>query len=247
VLIPRPETEVLVSEALSLLPAAPKPQDAYDEQLIRRFVELGGELNGFGGNVADGDDGGSSADGAHGPDGESSRYLVADICTGSGCIACSLASEHPLVHVVATDLSPIAVSLARENVAALGIEDRVDVLECDLGSGIDPTLLGTFDLVVSNPPYVPTSVLSQLPDEVGSYEPFLALDGGEDGLDVFRRLLAWCARALSPGGAFAFELHETCLEAASAEAARWGFTDIRTVNDLTGRPRVLTARWGETL
>ena len=116
------------------------------------------------------------------------------------------------------------------------------MVACDLAEGIDPSLAGTFDLVVSNPPYVPSAVLAEIPHEVSEYEPALALDGGADGLDVFRRLLTWCTTALAPGGAFAFELHETCLEAAAAEATRAGFTDVRIVDDLAGRPRVLTAR-----
>ena len=282
VLIPRPETEVLVSEALALLPAAPKPQDAYDEQLIRHFVELGGDMGPSGDVLADdalGDghpspslshesarfgeaeaaDSAGEGESETGPlrdaeskltgdfgqaglDGNPSTLLVADICTGSGCIACSLASEHPHVRVVATDISPEAVELARENVSALDLDERVKVLECDLGSGIDSSLMGDFDLVVSNPPYVPTGVLAQLPKEVGDHEPSLALDGGEDGLDVFRRLLSWCQQALAPDGSFAFELHETCLDAASEQASLMGFSDIRIVNDLADRPRVLTGR-----
>ena len=93
-------------------------------------------------------------------------------------------------------------------------------------------------------PYVPTAVMAEVPREVADFEPALALDGGPDGLDVFRRLVPWCARALRPGGAFAFELHETCLDAAAALARDAGFSDVCIVNDLAGRPRVLTARRG---
>ena len=224
VLIPRPETEVLVSEALALLPAAPKPQDELDAELLRQYAELGGEL--------DADD----------SDARERGLLVADICTGTGCIACSMAFEHANVRVVATDISPDAVALARENVTELGLGERVDVVECDLGEGVDPSLMGTFDLVVSNPPYIPSDVLAELPREVVGFEPSLALDGGADGLAFFRRLLDWCAVALAPGGAFACELHETCLEDAAAEAEYSGFTDVRVVEDLAGRPRVLSCR-----
>ncbi len=224
VLIPRPETEVLVSEALALLPAAPKPQDALDAELLRQYAELGGDID---------------AESSEGPERD---LLVADICTGTGCIACSIASEHARTRVVATDISPDAIALARENVDALRLAERVNVLECDLGEGIDQALLGTFDLVVSNPPYIPTAVLADVPREVAGYEPVLALDGGDDGLVVFRRLLEWCARALAPGGAFAFELHETCLDDAAAEADYAGFADVRVIEDLAGRPRVLAGR-----
>ena len=225
VLIPRPETEVLVSEALALLPAAPKPQEALDAEMLRQYAELtSAELE---------EDTNSE---------ETPSLLVADICTGTGCIACSIAAEHPHTHVVATDIAPEAAALAHENATALELEDRIDIIQCDLAEGIDGSLLGSFDLVVSNPPYVPTDVLADIPNEVAEFEPSLALDGGPDGLVVFRRLLDWCARALKPGGAFAFELHETCLDDAAAEAERVGFADVRIVEDLAGRPRVLTGR-----
>lgn len=225
VLIPRPETEVLVSEALALLPPAPKPQDAYDAAVLAAYgmEEAGNEEE-------------TKVD---------SRLLVADICTGSGCIACSIATEHPGVRVVATDLASEAVALARRNVERFDIAERVEVLQGDLGACIDESLMGTFDLVVSNPPYVPTAVLDDIPREVADYEPTLALDGGADGLEIFRRLAIWALDALKPGGGFACELHETCLEAAASIADASGLTGIRIVNDLTGRPRVLVARKSE--
>lgn len=226
VLIPRPETEVLVSEALALLPAPGKPQDAYDAQILK-MLQNDEQPDG---QFTCGDE-------------ESIReLLVADICTGTGCIACSIAHEHPNTHVIATDISPIAIALARENVEMLGLNERISIVECDLGNGIEESLLGSFDIVISNPPYVPTHVLSAIPDEVANFEPGLALDGGADGLDIFRRLLPWCNAALRPGGAFAFELHETCLEKAAREALQAGFDDVRIIHDLADRPRVLTGR-----
>ena len=247
VLIPRPETEVLVSEALALLPAPPKAPTREEAALAARFGALVAEQGreaveeALRESLSEEEvqsllpylDGAGCCD---------RPLLVADICTGSGCIACSLACEHPSVRAVATDIAPEAVALARQNACALGLAERVEVLECDLGEGIDPALMGSFDLVASNPPYVPTTVLAQLPREVGAYEPSLALDGGPDGLDVFRRLLDLCSRALAPGGAFAFELHETCLDAAAVEARAAGFREVRITPDLAGRPRVLTGR-----
>ncbi|PNV67793.1 N5-glutamine methyltransferase family protein [Enteroscipio rubneri] len=244
VLIPRPETEVLVSEALTLLPPVPKriamdsapeasPDDALGAQRPLRAPDRGEVQPATEVQLAPA----SSM-----PSELSGPLRVADLCTGSGCIACSIAYEHPLVHVIATDIEPEAIALARENVATLNLDKRVQVVQCDLGEGIDAKLMGTFDLVVSNPPYVPTSVLAELPRAVADFEPTLALDGGADGLDVLRRLLPWCARALRSDGAFAFELHETCLGEAAALARDAGFTDIRIAHDLAGRPRILTAR-----
>lgn len=267
VLIPRPETEVLVSEALTLLPVAPRPRAADDGEsspvsshiegssdalssppLPDAYVGLNPQLsddaqrdyaasNGISSEAQRGDEASSLEEALEPP-----VFLVADICTGSGCIACSVAYEHPQTHVVATDISRTAVALAYENAESLGLSARVDVVECDLGEGIAADMIGNFDLIVSNPPYVPTSVLNDIPREVADFEPSLALDGGDDGLDILRRLLPFCARALKPGGAFAFELHETCLDEAASLAIQAGFEGVRIVNDLAERPRVLIAR-----
>ena len=201
VLIPRPETEVLVDEALV--------------QLDR-----------------------ISAEGAD--PSERGGLLALEVGTGTGCIALSLASERPGTRVVATDISPDAIALATRNRDALGLEGAVQIVECDLASGVDEELFGCFDLLISNPPYIPTSVLPTIPGEVVDFEPRLALDGGADGLDVFRRILATAPRVLRPGGALCVELFEESLDAAAdlvREQGGWRSVDI--VCDLTHRPRVL--------
>ena len=259
VLIPRPETEVLVSEVLAALPApcprdvAWNPEAAEQEReavaaVKKALVEAGEsvspsentESNETEEDVAAGGDFGRPS--SAGMDETRKSLLVADLCTGSGCIACSLAYEHPDVRVIATDIAPEAVALAEENAEALGLADRVAVLQCSLGSGIGEKRMGTFDAVVSNPPYVPTAVMAGIPREVADFEPTLALDGGADGLDLFRPLAAWAARALKPGGVLACELHEGHMDAARAVAEAAGFSDCRIVDDLAGRPRVLVAR-----
>lgn len=244
VLIPRPETEVLVSEGLSLLPAMPRRRCAEYRETIEGDAPTALE-KGLADDARDDVGDIRAASGAAAGDGDpddATRFLVADICTGSGCIACSVAFERPDARVIATDISPDAVKLARDNARSTGVEDRVQIIACDLGEGVDPALLGAFDLVISNPPYIPTAVLDELPREVAGFEPSLALDGGADGLSVCRRLLAWCIAALKPGGHFAFELHETCLDAARDLALEAGFVDANIASDLAGRPRVLTAR-----
>lgn len=286
VLIPRPETEVLVSEVLSALPAPTGREVAWNAEAaaqereaveaLKKAVEeatdslpenqrsadetrllddsVGGDFSRPSSSESPSPDEGGLKSApteeiapreAAGPreDAEPAgkNLLVADLCTGTGCIACSLAYEHGDVRVIATDIAPEAVALAKENIEALGLSDRVAVLECSLGSGIGAKRMGTFDAVVSNPPYVPTSVLADIPREVADFEPTLALDGGADGLDLFRPLAAWAARALKPGGVLACELHEGHMEAARAVAEQAGFADVRIVDDLAARPRVLVA------
>ena len=264
VLIPRPETEVLVSEALSLLPAAHRRValdstiDAWEgDALIAAEAAAEAAQDGSGdasetlkrsqqaiSAYLDAQQDQGNGDGGDRPDGSAVAkprpLLVADICTGSGCIACSVAYERPDTRVIATDIAPEAVALAKDNAAELGLSDRVRIERGDLGSPVPAAAMGRLDLVVSNPPYGPTAVLAEIPREVADFEPALALDGGADGNDILRRLLPWTAAALRPGGGFAFELHETCLDAAAELARRAGFHQVRIVDDLAGRPRVLT-------
>ena len=264
VLIPRPETEVLVSEALSLLPAPHRRValdstiDAWEgDALIAAEAAAEAAQDGSGdasetlkrsqqaiSAYLDAQQDQGNGDGGDRPDGSAVAkprpLLVADICTGSGCIACSVAYERPDTRVIATDIAPEAVALAKDNAAELGLSDRVRIERGDLGSPVPAAAMGRLDLVVSNPPYVPTAVLAGIPREVADFEPALALDGGADGNDILRRLLPWTAAALRPGGGFAFELHETCLDAAAELARRAGFHQVRIVDDLAGRPRVLT-------
>ena len=194
VLIPRPETEVLVDACLEALEDVDAP----------RVLEIG---------------------------------------TGTGCIALSLATECPGTRVIATDISPRAIALATRNRDALELAGVVDIVECDLAAAVPAALMGTFDLLVSNPPYIPTQVLmNEVPPEVKDHEPHLALDGGEDGLDVFRRLLPLAAKALRPGATLALELSEDNVHAAAElclAQGDWSHVEVR--QDLTHRPRVLLA------
>ena len=261
VLIPRPETEVLVSEALSLLPlqkracideivsretistdenSALNEQTKNALQIVSRETILHPGVSEIEKNLAVSQQNVSreTIDDKK----ELDTFLVADICTGSGCIACSIAYERPDTHVFATDISSVACELARENCEALSLDERLEVFEGDLGECLPAEIVGALDLVVSNPPYVPSAVLSEIPREVSDFEPSLALDGGADGLVIYRRLLDWSTRALKPGGGLAVELHETRLDEAATLAMDAGFENVRIVKDLAGRPRVLTAR-----
>lgn len=209
VLIPRPETEVLVSVAMAELNL---PRSA------SRVVE--------------------TEEGEQVAAADLPAVSVIDVCTGSGCIACSIASEYPAAQVVALDISDDAVALAQENVNDLGLTERVEVLKSDLFEAL-PSGDATYDLIISNPPYVPSAVVDTLDREVTEFEPRLALDGGTDGLDLFRRMLPQAYDLLKANGVFAVELFEDHLEDAAELARSTGFAAVRIENDLTNRPRVL--------
>src|SRR2546428_7179833 len=130
------------------------------------------------------------------------RLRAVDLGTGSGCIACALAAERPDLEVVAIDVSPAAAAVARENAIALGLAARIMVVAADLLDGVRD--LGA-DLIVSNPPYLPTGLVSGLPPEVRTHEPVVALDGGADGLALVRRIAAIAHRALRVYGVLVVE------------------------------------------
>lgn len=174
--------------------------------------------------------------------GEGGTASVLEVGTGTGCIALSLAGERPFVRVSATDVSPDAVALAGRNRDALGLDGPVELFLTDLADGVPGAEDAAFDVLVSNPPYIPSALVEELPAEVGGFEPRLALDGGPDGLDVFRRIVALASTALKPGGLLACELHEECLEQACDEAVSGGLLqNARIVKDLAGKNRILLA------
>lgn len=175
--------------------------------------------------------------------GEGDTASVLEVGTGTGCIALSLAGERPFVRVSATDVSPDAVALAGRNRDALGLDGPVELFLTDLADGVPGAKDAAFDVLVSNPPYIPSPLVEELPAEVGGFEPRLALDGGPDGLDVFRRIVALAGTALKPGGLLACELHEECLEQACDEAVAGGLLqNARIVKDLAGKNRILLAK-----
>ena len=157
VLIPRPETETLVAEALKILAPA-----------------------------------------------EGKDFRILEIGTGSGAISVALARELPAATVVATDLSPKALAVAEENARRIGVRERIRLLHGDL---FHPVEKGDgFDLIVTNPPYIPRGQLASLMPEVRDYEPKAALDGGKDGLDFFRRVVPAVDEYLRPGAWFLAEM-----------------------------------------
>ncbi len=190
VLVPRPETELLVEAALSALP----------------------------------------------PGG---RAL--DLCTGSGCVAVSLALGRPGARVVATDLSEDALAVARENAAVLGA--GVEFATGDLWAAVHGG--ERFDVVASNPPYIPTGELAGLSREVRR-EPCIALDGGPDGLAILRRIVEGAAAHLRSGGTLCLEMHESHEESLPALCRKAGFAHAEARRDYAGLPRLTVATLAAT-
>ncbi len=165
----------------------------------------------------------------------SGAETIVDAGCGSGAIAVTLARETG-ARVVATDVSRAALAVAQENARRLGA--RVEFIECDLLSAIRS---GAADMVVSNPPYVPEGEVAGLPREVRDHEPAVALDGGAEGLDFYRRLVEEAPRVLRPGGRLIVELGIRQMEAV-IEMARERWEPVKKLSDLAGLPRVLVLR-----
>lgn len=195
VLIPRPETEILVEVALEVLRPLVQPR-------------------------------------------------VLDAGVGSGAIAVSLAHEHAAARVVATDIAPGALATARANARRHKLDGRIQFACMDLFAGIGGANgAAAFDVIVSNPPYVVTADLAGLAVEVRDHEPHLALDGGADGLDMYRRIAEEGPAALRPGGHLVLEVGDNQAEEVGVLLSSTGrFTDIQVRPDLNRVPRVVLCR-----
>jgi release factor glutamine methyltransferase len=169
---------------------------------------------------------------------------VLDLCTGSGCIAAAIAQRLKNAVVTAIDKSEKAVAIARRNVERLVLNDRITIEQGDLYEPLSRMVdVAPFNLIVSNPPYVPTGQMERLDRNVRDYEPPEALDGGIDGLVLHRQILDGAAERLLPGGRIYLEIGweqgPASREAASRHAE---FEDVRVLKDYAGHDRVLTAR-----
>lgn len=191
VLIPRPDTETLVMEVLSIAKTRPKTR-------------------------------------------------VLDLCTGSGCIAVAVAKNCSTATVTATDASSAALAVATENAQKHGVTDRVTFHAGDLFAALPDT--EPFDSIASNPPYIPSKDIEQLSADVRQYEPRSALDGGPDGLDLLRRLIAAAPQYLVPGGWLFTEFTPEQAPAVQQFAKAAGFADVTIAKDPASRPRVLRAK-----
>jgi release factor glutamine methyltransferase len=187
VLTPRPDTEVIVDEALKAFP-------------------------------------------------EAMSFNVLDLGVGSGAILLAILAERPAAKGLGVDVSSEALAVARENAANLDLDGRTALLRGDWTAGLGDA---SFDLVVSNPPYIATDEIETLDPEVKDHEPRLALDGGPDGLDAYRILAPEILRVLKPGGMFAVEIGHTQSADVEALFRQAGASQVRTIKDLALRDRVV--------
>jgi release factor glutamine methyltransferase len=170
--------------------------------------------------------------------------LVADIGTGSGVIACALATARPDLEVLAVDQSLGALTVASDNVRALGLASRVRLLAGDLFGPL-ASLGGSLDMAVANPPYLPSGIIADLPAEVERFEPRLALDGGPDGMRVLRRIITEAPRFLRPGAWLLMEIGEEQAGPLASLMAAEGFSSIGARRDLRDVERYIEGRWVE--
>ena len=189
-LIPRPETETIIEQALALLTDHSAPLD------------------------------------------------VLDLGTGTGCLLIAFLKEFPSARGLGIDFSEKACAVARRNMARHGVEKRCEIRHGDWAG----TVTGTFDVILSNPPYVRTADLKDLEPEVARYEPIMALDGGPDGLAAYRLLAPQLARLLRPGGHALVEIGAGQSDEVAALMVQAGLETVRIAPDLAGIPRVLVVR-----
>jgi len=163
-------------------------------------------------------------------------FSVLDLGVGSGAIVLAILAERPLAKGLGVDVSEDALAVARDNAAQLGLANRVALLRGDWTFGLADE---AFDLVVANPPYIPTADIATLDPEVRDFEPRLALDGGPDGLDAYRALAPEVLRVLKPGGLFAVEIGIGQAADVTALFAAAGAADLDVHKDLAERERVV--------
>jgi release factor glutamine methyltransferase len=160
-----------------------------------------------------------------------------DLCTGSGCVAITLARERPTTNVMGTDASSGAIAVAADNALRLGAYNAAFAVG-DLFAG----LTGPWDLVTANPPYIASGEMAGLSPDIAQFEPRLALDGGADGLVLLSRIVAEAPARLSPGGVLAVEVGAGQAAVVREHFARAGFEDIETARDYARIERVVSGR-----
>jgi len=161
-----------------------------------------------------------------------------DLGTGTGVLAVCMARYLPKAHVIAVDISPDAIGVAQQNAALNDVEDRIEFIESDWFKSVE----GTFDFVASNPPYVRTDQLADLPKEVRDHEPAIALDGGSDGLDKVRAIAAQLPSRLRPEGTILMEIGQDQGERVQQILTDVGLVDVCIEQDMAGKDRFVVGR-----
>lgn len=224
VLIPRPETEALTEVALRMI--------------AETTAEAGADATAGAATLPSGLESAPAAGGSV----PSSRVSVADIGTGSGVIAVTVALKRPGVAVYATDSSTAALEVARRNAERTGVVERITFLEGQLFEPLrEAGFAGRLSMIVSNPPYIPTGEIDGLQPGVRDFEPRDALDGGPDGLDYLRRIAHDGPTFLQRGGAIVLEVGDGQAPAVRELLAK-SLTDVEVLRDYAGRDRIVTAR-----
>jgi len=162
-----------------------------------------------------------------------------DLCCGSGCIGLAIAANVPSCRIVMIDSSEQALAVCRKNMLATNLSRHITAMDADILIK-PPTILGEFDVIVSNPPYVPTGDIESLDTSVKDYEPLAALDGGEDGLNYFKAIVEDWRKLLKPGGHLALECGEGQSAAVRYLMKQNEFGEIKTYKDTLGIERVIT-------
>ncbi len=216
VLIPRPETELLAEEAMK---AISNQQSAISKEKSSSYCRLAAE---------------------------GCKLKILDLCTGSGCLALAIAKHFPDADVYGTDISKDAMRYAKEN-AELNAVKNVTFLKGSLFEPLSQLLthnssLLTFDVIVSNPPYIRSGDMPNLQPEINKWEPRNALDGGEDGLSYYRTILSEACGFLAFSGAVFLEIGEGQAEEVSEIAMQNGFCKISVIKDYAGIERIIAAR-----
>jgi release factor glutamine methyltransferase len=170
-----------------------------------------------------------------------SARTILDLCTGSGNVVISLAKEMPSSSLWATDISARAIQLAEENARTYSVFDRIHFLCGDLFAPVKEKE-NHFDLIVCNPPYVPSGQIQKLQPEIKDFEPVTAVDGGEDGLSFYRRLIPGAIPFLKPSGYLIMEIGEEQGISLLEMMGQWGYRDVNLIKDYSGLDRVLAGR-----
>ena len=178
-------------------------------------------------------------------EGRNGTPRILDLCAGSGCVGCAMGVHMPGARIVMVDNSLKALSLCRKNIQLNGLDVRVLCVEADVTES-PPMLLGTFDLITCNAPYIPSGELKDLDSSVRDYEPVAALDGGEDGLDIIRPVIRLWKSVLRDNGVIMLEIGEGQAPAVAALLDKAGFVNVRALPDTGGTDRVMVARLKRT-